>query len=246
MARSFTQIEVNTHADLVVITRADPVTGETITMITRTAYSSDVDQLNVDCSICDSVQYPDIQLHDNAHIEFLATVCPDPSAKIDGSDKVIGGVSGYRLSMSNDPLAFGLKLTEQKLSIDSSKFRPGGVAVFKSNPTIQASPLDIPPIITSLGLSELNILLYRCEAEENDSTPVNGTYDLPNYGKLTYAGITGLHHLIEEIYKNANNNHPLVKHLIDGSWAMYYCSNRIKAQGVIFWSLFQNGWNQDG
>ena len=231
MARSFTQIEVNTHADLVVIVRADPVSGETITMITRTTYSSDVDELSVDCSICDSLQYPDIQLHDNAHLEFLATVCPDPSAKIDSSDKVIGGVSGYKLSMSDDPLVFGLTRTKQKLSIDPSKFRPAGVAVFKSNPTIQASPLDIPPIITSLELSELNILLYRCEAEESDSTPINGTYDLPNYGKLTYAGIAGFHHLIEEIYRKANNNHPLVKHLIDGSWAMYYCSNRIKARG---------------
>lgn len=45
-------------------------------------------------------------------------------------------------------------------------------------------------IASKLTLAELNQVLYRCEAEEQEDG--GGCYDIPNWSSLKYAGLQGM------------------------------------------------------
>lgn len=46
-------------------------------------------------------------------------------------------------------------------------------------------------IVDSLGLVELNRVLYRCQDEEQDEGRGWGAYNVPNSGSLVYCGLQG-------------------------------------------------------
>lgn len=46
-------------------------------------------------------------------------------------------------------------------------------------------------IISKLTLSDLNIVLYRCDSEEKADGNGFGAYDIPGYGPMVYCGLRG-------------------------------------------------------
>ncbi|KZF26819.1 glycoside hydrolase family 133 protein [Xylona heveae TC161] len=79
-----------------------------------------------------------------------------------------------------------------------------------------------------LDLVDLNFVLYRCEAEERDSSDgKDGVYAIPNFGPLVYAGLQGWWSVLKDIIVNNDLGHPLCQHLRDGQWALDYISGRL-------------------
>ncbi|PYH99927.1 glycogen debranching enzyme [Aspergillus ellipticus CBS 707.79] len=117
---------------------------------------------------------------------------------------------------------------------------PGAIALFETSiPTAEhATGLDnritqgVDNAFSNLSLVDLNFVLYRCEAEERDSSNgQDGVYDIPNHGPLVYAGLQGWWSVLENIIKYNQLGHPLCEHLRNGQWAIDYIIGRLEKLG---------------
>ncbi|PHH81883.1 hypothetical protein CDD82_7639 [Ophiocordyceps australis] len=116
-------------------------------------------------------------------------------------------------------------------------FPPGSIALFETwIPTAEHS-VGLDTFVTSgakaawdqLDLIDLNFLMYRCEAEELDwSGGQDGTYNVPNHGKLVYAGLQGWWSVVGKVIRENNLGHPLCQNLRDGKWALDYIVGRVE------------------
>lgn len=113
-------------------------------------------------------------------------------------------------------------------------FAPGTIAVFSTKIPTTNAKLDKfvkeGAVEASLGLDlfDLNALLYRCEPEERDASGgAEGTYNIPGYGNLVYAGLEGWISVLKDIIWKNDLAHPLCNHLREGLWAADYIVNRL-------------------
>lgn len=119
------------------------------------------------------------------------------------------------------------------ITIDNS-FVPGSIAVYETEiPGVDARLDDLLregafDVTKDLTLYDLNNILYRSEAEERDSSMhQDGTYDIPGYGKIVYAGLQGWISVLKYIIWENNLSHPLADHLRNGKWALDYTHQRL-------------------
>lgn len=122
------------------------------------------------------------------------------------------------------------------------KFPPGSIALFETWIPAAEHSSGLDNYVTSgakaawtdLTLSDLNFLMYRCEAEERaESDGKDGVYDIPGHGKLVYAGLQGWWSLLKDIIKDNNLAHPLCQNLRDGQWALDFILNRLQRISAI-------------
>ncbi|KAJ6165000.1 Glycogen debranching enzyme [Penicillium chermesinum] len=113
---------------------------------------------------------------------------------------------------------------------------PGSIALFETwiPSTEHADGLEnfissgADEAFSELSLVDLNFVLYRCDAEERDSSDGrDGVYTIPNHGPLVYAGLQGWWSVLEDIIKYNQLGHPLCDHLRDGQWALDYVVGRM-------------------
>ena len=113
-------------------------------------------------------------------------------------------------------------------------FVPGSIAVFSTE--IPGVDMGLDTFVKQgaieasidLDLYDLNAVLYRCEPEERDfSGGEIGTYNIPNYGPLVYAGLEGWISVLKPIIWNNDLAHPVCDHLRQGDWALDYVINRL-------------------
>ncbi|KAJ5104159.1 Glycogen debranching enzyme [Penicillium argentinense] len=114
---------------------------------------------------------------------------------------------------------------------------PGSIALFETwiSSAEHAEGLDnfvssgADEAFSGLSLVDLNFALYRCEAEERDSSGgQDGVYSIPKHGKLIYAGLQGWWSVLEGIIKYNQLGHPLCDHLREGQWALDYIVGRME------------------
>jgi glycogen debranching enzyme len=92
--------------------------------------------------------------------------------------------------------------------------------------------------MSSLDLVDLNVVLYRADAEERDATGGNdGAYTIPNLGPLVYCGTEGWMAHLKHITRSNDLGHPLCDHLRKGPWALDYVHNRLERQVKLFPNL---------
>ncbi|KAL2795363.1 hypothetical protein BJX66DRAFT_301940 [Aspergillus keveii] len=116
-------------------------------------------------------------------------------------------------------------------------FVPGSIALFEtsipgfedtdalSNDSITQGAGDA---FSELSLIDLNFVLYRCEAEERDSSGgQDGVYSIPNHGPLVYAGLQGWWSVLENIIRYNDLGHALCDHLRQGQWPLDYVVGRL-------------------
>ncbi|KAL2868741.1 glucanotransferase domain of glycogen debranching enzyme-domain-containing protein [Aspergillus lucknowensis] len=120
-------------------------------------------------------------------------------------------------------------------------FVPGSIALFETSISgfENAGMLDNDSItkgakdaFSELALVDLNFLLYRCDAEERDSSGGHdGVYNVPNHGPLVYAGLQGWWSILENVVRYNDLGHPLCDHLRQGQWALDYIVTRLVKAG---------------
>ncbi|KAA8580493.1 hypothetical protein FQN60_013451 [Etheostoma spectabile] len=98
--------------------------------------------------------------------------------------------------------------------------------------------------MSKLTLADMNMLLYRCDAEEREDG--GGCYNIPSWLPLNYGGLQGLMSVMAEIRPKNYLGHPLCENLRQGDWLMNYVSERLLAKGgalgeVSYISFVQNG-----
>lgn len=123
-----------------------------------------------------------------------------------------------------------------------NKFPPGSIALFETWIPAAEHSAGLDSFVTSgarsawskLDLVDINFLMYRCEAEERDSSDgQDGTYDIPGHGKLVYAGLQGWWSVLRKIIRENNLAHPLCQNLRDGKWALDYIVTRLHRLSAV-------------
>ena len=116
-------------------------------------------------------------------------------------------------------------------------FPPGSIALFETwIPSAEHSDGLGKYIVSGadeafgeLDLIDLNFVLYRCDAEERDSSGgKDGVYSIPDHGPLVYAGLQGWWSALENIVKYNELGHALCNHLRSGQWALDFVVGRME------------------
>ena len=119
-----------------------------------------------------------------------------------------------------------------------NKFPPGSIALFETWIPAAEHSAGFDTHVTSgakaawkdLGLVDLNFIMYKCEAEERDSSNgKDGVYEIPGYGKLVYSGLQGWWSLLQNIVRDNDLAHPLCQNLRDGQWALDFVIGRMES-----------------
>uniref|UniRef100_A0A668A3N5 Glycogen debranching enzyme n=1 Tax=Myripristis murdjan TaxID=586833 RepID=A0A668A3N5_9TELE len=132
-----------------------------------------------------------------------------------------GSVIAFRVSL--DPKAQQLVgVLRYYLSQFSPKYRRGSVADPNTPPALQK---PLAQLMSKLTLGDMNILLFRCDAEEQEDG--GGCYSFPGWENLKYAGLQGLISVLADIRPNNDLGHPLCANLRQGDWLIDYVANRL-------------------
>lgn len=116
-------------------------------------------------------------------------------------------------------------------------FPPGSIALFETWVPSAEHSQGLGAFVASgtdeafgeLDLIDLNFLLYRCDAEERDSSSGrDGVYNIPRHGPLVYAGLQGWWSVVEPIVRRNELGHPLCDHLRQGQWALDFIVGRME------------------
>ncbi|KAF5006380.1 hypothetical protein FDECE_7254 [Fusarium decemcellulare] len=151
----------------------------------------------------------------------------DDKKYLRGLPSRVKDVPGIRMEIKGDDTTITVR----------DKFPPGSIALFETWIPAAEHSSGLDNYVTSgakaawndLSLTDLNFLLYRCEAEElAESGGRDGVYDIPGHGKLVYAGLQGWWSLLKDIIQENNLAHPLCQNLRDGEWALDYILNRLQ------------------
>ncbi|XP_053549692.1 glycogen debranching enzyme isoform X1 [Bombina bombina] len=169
-----------------------------------------------------------IQLTDSKIVRQAGVATKGPSEyvqEIDFENLTPGSVIVFRVSL--DPAA---QKAVGKLRSHLVQFTPH----FRSGSLQdeQASSILKVPLATTcakLTLADLNQVLYRCEAEEQEDG--GGCYSVPNWSPLKYAGLQGMMSVMMDIRPKNDLGHPFCDNLRSGDWMIDYLSKRLIARG---------------
>ncbi|GLI74527.1 bifunctional 4-alpha-glucanotransferase/amylo-alpha-1,6-glucosidase [Penicillium ochrochloron] len=158
----------------------------------------------------------------------------DTKAKISGDDKYLKGLPSHTRDIDATRIeGDGKDVTISVLDT----LVPGSIALFETwiPGAEHASGLNkflssgADEAFSGLSLVDLNFALYRCDAEERDSSNgEDGVYNIPKHGPLVYAGLQGWWSVLEDIIKYNQLGHPLCDHLREGQWALDYVVGRME------------------
>ena len=163
--------------------------------------------------------------------------------EVDATDETKAKVSGNKSSLTGLPsslrelesITVQAQDSETVVTVNGD-FPAGSVALLETWIPANEGMQDlyrllgaqVEPAFSNLSPIDLNALLYRCEAEELDSSNgAVGVYDVPGYGPLVYAGLQGWWSVLRDVVKNNDLGHPICDHLRAGRWALDYILNRL-------------------
>ncbi|XP_060899776.1 glycogen debranching enzyme isoform X1 [Labrus mixtus] len=132
-----------------------------------------------------------------------------------------GSVIAFRVSL--DPRAQKVVgMLRYYLSQFSPKYKRGSMA--EDNPP-EALQKPLSQLMSKLTLADLNVLLFRCDTEEQEDG--GGCYSIPGWESFKYAGLQGLMSVFADIRPNNDLGHPVCANLREGDWLIDYVSNRL-------------------
>nr|XP_055058383.1 glycogen debranching enzyme isoform X1 [Misgurnus anguillicaudatus]XP_055058385.1 glycogen debranching enzyme isoform X1 [Misgurnus anguillicaudatus]XP_055058386.1 glycogen debranching enzyme isoform X1 [Misgurnus anguillicaudatus] len=136
-----------------------------------------------------------------------------------------GSVIAFRVSL--DPKSQELVGVLRHHLIQFNPLYKAGSLPDQSTPAALKTPLA--QIMSKLTLADLNVLLFRCDAEEKEDG--GGCYNIPGWKSLKYGGLQGLISVMADIRPKNDLGHPFCDNLRQGDWMIDYVSNRLMSRG---------------
>ncbi|CAI5441641.1 unnamed protein product [Caenorhabditis angaria] len=236
------------NSDIVGITRHNPITHETVVVVSHTSFNS-----------FNYVHYPGGLKHipiggvlEKVLFEMkLNEISPNWDKE---NSEVLVGLSNYSLEVNQNVEINGssnmFKVHGGNQGfIELTGFSSGSVIGFKIKPSDEAQQaieniqniikvpnnkqeIELVNVLKKATLQQFNHILFSCESEEY-STIQQGGYDVPNFGKFVYCGLQGLIPILDKIRDNNDLGHPVCQNLRDGTWICDYIIGRLqKYQGL--------------
>ncbi|EYB99073.1 hypothetical protein Y032_0125g1273 [Ancylostoma ceylanicum] len=249
----FTQVFVDQMSfDVVGITRHNPITHDTIVVVSHTAFNKQIihrDRVHLRHIPIGGV------LEEILFEMRMDQESPEPNPE---NPDVLTGLSNYKVHIRQHLSPENSKMCivhgRENGAIELTDFPSGSVIAFRirltdaartSIGTIRAVisgndelERELAHVLDSISLQDYNRLLFTCDAEEWAAIG-RGAYDVPRFGKLVYCGLQGLIPVLDWIRENNDLGHPLCANLRDGTWLSdYICSRMEKYYGLAFLSAF--------
>uniref|UniRef100_A0A673IJQ7 Glycogen debranching enzyme n=2 Tax=Sinocyclocheilus rhinocerous TaxID=307959 RepID=A0A673IJQ7_9TELE len=136
-----------------------------------------------------------------------------------------GSVIAFRVSL--DPKSQELVGVLRHHLIQFNPLYKAGSLTDPNTPDILKSPLT--EIMSKMTLADMNVLLFRCDAEEKEEG--GGCYNIPGWKPLKYGGLQGLLSVMADIRPKNDLGHPFCDNLRQGDWMIDYVSNRLISHG---------------
>lgn len=158
-----------------------------------------------------------------------------PSYEMDPDDEFICGLPSQLIEIANVTVTEGSSNDGTFSEINIPEFfPPGSILLFVTQLQGVETNLDdfckqgADEALKTLDLIDLNVILYRADGEERDATNGEiGTYNIPGYGNLVYAGLEGWMAPLRPIMRHNDLGHALCDQLRQGPWAPEYIHHRL-------------------
>ncbi|XP_026277583.1 glycogen debranching enzyme isoform X2 [Frankliniella occidentalis] len=245
-------------ADVVAVTRHNPSTHQSVILVAYTAfhmpephfYRNGMKPLTVEGTVDEviletTLTHAAFKSNNGPRFGKQETFKKDPN-KINGlSDYTLSLRESFPLSES-DALVLGHSSDPGLTVLNFKNFQPGSVVAIrvslneKVRPAIEklrritsalcssSGDLDLDTVVSRLSLADLNRALYRCSEEEKDEPPHAGTYEIPGFAPMVYAGLQGIMSLLSEIRPKNDLGHPVCGNLREGNWMIDFMHERLK------------------
>lgn len=167
------------------------------------------------------------------------------SLEFERNDKILHGLPSQLIDVASPLIKEGQDDDGLYSEVNvPDTFPPGSIMLFSTYMEGLGADLDkicqsgAEEAMSNLSLVDLNVILYRADAEERDATGGNdGAYTIPDLGSLVYCGTEGWMAHLKHIMQSNDLGHPLCNHLRRGSWALDYVHNRLQRQLTLFPNL---------
>ncbi|KAK3819132.1 MAG: glycoside hydrolase family 13 protein [Linnemannia elongata] len=186
-----------------------------------------------------------IKLRDTTAKVIFSVGLEVTSRTLEKNDKLLEGLPGKIVELEHPKISSQSDNQGAFAQIEIPDRFPGGSIILLETSVDSKVPTNIEALVKTipdnvfgeLGWMELNIVLYRCDGEEQDLTPGNGVYNIPNHGQLVYCGLEGFVSVLKPIIETNDLGHPFCAHLRDGHWALDYIRDRIQRHLHLFPAL---------
>lgn len=224
----FTEMHVHHEGEYITVHRVHPKTHKGYFLIAHTAYSAGDQRGDFNPVV---ITGPKVKVIGSWKLE----VDDSDKAKVAvlENPKYLTGLPAQTVNLENP-------LVEEKGDTTTitipKKFPPGSITLLETwIPGMEGDALDT--FVTSgaeeafagTSLADLNLILYRAESEEKDSSDNrDGCYNIPNFGPLVYAGLQGWWSVLRDVIRNNDLAHPICQHLRTGNWPLGYIVSRME------------------
>ncbi|XP_066547874.1 glycogen debranching enzyme isoform X1 [Amia ocellicauda] len=198
-------------------------------MVERNAGSYKKDKKNINGMPGYTVEITEhIQLKDSKIVKQAEVTSKGPNEfvqEIEFKHLTPGSVIVFRVSL--DPKAQQVVgLLRNHLAQFSPHFKSGSLPDDKAEPILKK---PFSSIASKVTLADMNMLLFRCDAEEQEDG--GGCYNIPSWTSLKYGGLQGLLSVMADIRPKNDLGHPFCDNLRSGDWMIDYVSNRLVSRG---------------
>ena len=227
MSHEIEDAEMHVHhaGEYITFHRVNAPTGTGWFLIARTKFSNSVDP--------NETLEPVIIGQTHCSLEFAYSLEMVGTVKDSEDTEYLRGIPTRLKELDGFEVTYDETLHASRIAI-TGDFPPGSIAIFKTQQDGVDPSLDhfirsgALKATRNVTLESLNYLLYRCAAEELDSSSGKfSTYNIPNMGDLVYCGLQGWVSVLRNIIFINDLAHPLSENLRSGTWALDYVINRL-------------------
>ncbi|KAG0357454.1 hypothetical protein BGZ54_000334, partial [Gamsiella multidivaricata] len=233
--QGFEEAHVHHENEYIIVHRQQPTTLKGYILIAHTSFYDNPKKGDI---------IP-IKLRDTGAKVVMSVGLEVTSRTVEKSEKFLQGLPCKLVQLEQPMISRHRDAQGAYTQVDIPDRFPGGSIILLETTVDSKIPANIEELVktipdsvlSSLQWVELNIVLYRCDGEEQDLTPGNGVYNIPNHGSLVYCGLEGYVSVLKSIIETNDLGHPFCAHLRDGHWALDYVCDRIKRHLDLFPAL---------
>lgn len=257
--QGFNQVYVDQmHPEIVAVTRHQPNTHQSIILVAHTSFSypdpnsgpTNVKSLQFEGNLDEIILEADL-VH-NSVKPFSRSLLYEKDLKY------VNGLNEYKLRIAEHIPLTNSKIFKHDAhkydnitQLDFENLRPGSLVAVRVSIYDSVRPhvvklqnlisqfhtevgndLDeLKKVIGEMSLIDLNRALYRCDQEERDMGNDSGTYNIPGFSSLVYAGFQGFTSVLGQIGPFNDLGHPFCGNLRGGDWMIDYIERRLEKYG---------------